>query len=136
MLRIHSIYIRIRIMDPQSELEKNWSRSGSWTFLLFSTIQIWILRVKKFFFFQFLVHILPLGQGLADSKIFADLDPWRKKSTSSSFSVGTWQYLYAVALQQDVGLSEDSRSVNPYWPVQHGPTVRQPLKECFINYKF
>ena len=44
---------------------------------LLSIVQIWVLRVK-FFFLQFLVHILPLGSGSVDPHMFADPDPERQ----------------------------------------------------------
>ena len=42
---------------------------------LFSKVQIWGLGVKKIFFLQFLVDILPLGSGSVDPQIFAHPDP-------------------------------------------------------------
>ena len=44
----------------------------------FSIVQIWVLRVNKFFFLQFLVDILPLGSGSVDPDILADPDPGSK----------------------------------------------------------
>ena len=47
---------------------------------LFSTIQIWVLRVKKFFLINFLVDILPLGSWSVDLHIFVAPDPDPKHS--------------------------------------------------------
>ena len=42
---------------------------------LFSKVQIWCFGVKKIFFLQFLVDILPLGSISVDPHIFAYPDP-------------------------------------------------------------
>ena len=45
-------------------------------FSLFSTVQIWFLRGKKFVL-QFLIDILALGSGFVDPHNFAEQDPER-----------------------------------------------------------
>ena len=96
MLRILSILMRIRIwiLDPRWIFwqtiifkffvlfffayfyPKIWWIIQKWGYIfiisLFSKVQIWDLGVKKIFFLQFLVDILPLGSGSLDLHIFAN----------------------------------------------------------------
>ena len=58
------------------KLDKTFQRLGNFYNLsFFPTVQIWVLRVKKYFCsFQFLVDIFPIRSGSVDLYIFVDPD--------------------------------------------------------------
>ena len=57
------------------KLDEPFRHEENFIISLFSKVQIWGLGVKKVFFLQFLVVILPLGSGSVDLHIFEDPDP-------------------------------------------------------------